>query len=37
MNDTQKSKWSVLIKVLIAIASALLGILGGAETSALLS
>ena len=37
MNDTQKSKWSVLIKVLIAIASALLGILSGAEASALFS
>jgi hypothetical protein len=31
MKNTQKSTWSFIIKVVIAVATALLGAIGGAE------
>jgi hypothetical protein len=37
MENTQQKVWSILIKVLIAIGSALLGAMGGAEATALLN
>lgn len=38
MENTQKKKmWSILIKVIIAVGSALLGMLGGAEASTLMN
>jgi len=36
MENTQRKVWSILIKVLIAVGSALLGMLGGAEATMLL-
>ena len=33
MKDTDKTTWSILMKIIIAIASAILGALGGAATS----
>ncbi len=33
MKDTKKNVWSILMKVVIAVASALLAALGGAEAS----
>lgn len=36
MKDTRKQTWSILMKVVIAIASALLGVLGGASATSML-
>lgn len=36
MRDTQRKQWSILLKVLIAIGSALLGVIGGAQASAMI-
>jgi hypothetical protein len=36
MKDTQRNNWSILLKVLIAIGTALLGVLGGAEACSLM-
>jgi hypothetical protein len=35
MENTQQKIWSIIIKVIIAVGSALLGIIGGAEATAL--
>ena len=37
MNDTQRNNWSIWIKVLIAVASALLGALGGVQAKNIIS
>jgi hypothetical protein len=37
MENTQQKIWSIIIKVIIAVGSALLGIIGGAEATALLN
>ncbi len=37
MEHTQQKIWSIIIKVIIAVGSALLGIIGGAEATALLN
>jgi hypothetical protein len=37
MEDTQRKSISILIKVLIAIGSALLGVLGGAQAENIMS
>jgi hypothetical protein len=35
-NTESKSTWTILLKVVVAVATALLGILGGAEAYALM-
>ena len=37
MENTQQKIWSIIIKVIIAVGSALLGIIGGAEATTLLN
>jgi hypothetical protein len=36
MKDTQRDTWSAIIKVIIAVASALLGIIGGTQVGTFL-
>jgi hypothetical protein len=36
MKNTSKTTWGIVIKIVIAIASAILGVIGGAEATTML-